>query len=109
MTRRDPDEALLSCQCLIHLKVENRLGRSVRCPRGANTSGERQPPPLCQSSSQKNHFLMQNPIVGVVPHLDPSGAPPFGQNTVTSVSFASQPMSRAEVDALAQDSLACND
>jgi len=45
--------------------------------------------PACSAQS-KSHFLMQSPIVGVVPHLAPSGAPPFGQNTDANVSFASQ-------------------
>ena len=34
--------------------------------------------------------LRQSPIVGTVLHLAPSGAPPFGQNTDTSVSVSSQ-------------------
>jgi hypothetical protein len=35
-------------------------------------------------------FLRHRPTVGVVPHFVPSGAPPPGQNTDTSVSLASQ-------------------
>ena len=35
-------------------------------------------------------FFRQRPIVGVVPHFAPSGAPPPGQNTETNVSPASQ-------------------
>src|SRR2546421_12551106 len=39
---------------------------------------------------RRYYLRRQSPIVGVVPHFDPSGAPPLGQNTDTNASLASQ-------------------
>ena len=48
------------------------------------------PPSLTAKPNDGYGFLRQRPMVGLVPHFAPSGAPPEGQNTDTRISLASQ-------------------